>query len=467
MKLFIKIFLCTVAIITAAISATGYTVISRSFKTAMAREYENVSAEYQLLKFALQSGMLSNSGSGRLSDEALASAATQTSSAVWGDTQVAVFDENGSIVFSTFPSDFVFPDMMESGAGRVDYSVLKEEDAHRLYAKSSFEQSGRTATLLSAKNITALFEDKRSSEKSFLAAFVIAEAIGSAFAAGFAYYITRPIERLARSTRAFAGGRHDERAIVKSRDEIGELATSFNSMAETIERTIEELKLSAERQKDFTASFAHEIKTPMTSVIGYADLIYQGGGLSREKVRSYAGSILNEGMRLESLSQKLMELIVLEKQDFTLTMMPADEVLADVADTVRPVAQSRGISFTLSADRAYFMIEFDLFKTLMLNLIDNSMKSGCDSISVSGIWNGSKYLITVTDNGCGIPADKLNRITEAFYMVDKSRSRRQHGAGLGLKIASEIAAIHGSELRFESTIGEGTSVGFEIYGEDA
>lgn len=467
MKLFAKIFFCTVAIITAALSATGYAVISRSFRTAILREYDNAAAEYQLLKFALQSGMLANSASGELTDDALLSAAVKTAAAVRGDTRIAVFDENGDIVFSTFPAGSAFPEQEEAADGQVDYTMTREGSFRRLYAKSCFTQSGRTTTLLLARNVTGLFEDKRLSEKSFYTTFIIAELVGAAIAAVFAYCITRPINRLAKSTRIFAGGKHEERASANSRDEIGELAESFNSMADTIEDTINELSLSARREKDFTASFAHEIKTPMTSVIGYADLIYQGDDLSREKTKEYAGCILSEGMRLESLSQKLMELIVLEKQEFTLEELPAFEVLSDVVGTAVPLADKRGVGLELSADKAYFRIEFDLFKTLMLNLIDNALKSGCTKVSVSGKRNGEKYSVSVSDNGRGIPEDKLEMITEAFYMVDKSRSRKEHGAGLGLRIASEIARIHGAELRFESRLGEGTTVSLELSGERA
>lgn len=143
-------------------------------------------------------------------------------------------------------------------------------------------------------------------ERSFLKTYAVTELIGAFITLGFSLYITRPINRLTKSTRAFAGGKLDERSSVRSGDEIGELAGSFNSMAETIEETIQKLELSAKQQKDFTSSFAHEIKTPMTSVIGYADMIYQREDMTREETKNAAGYILNEGLRLEALSQKLM-----------------------------------------------------------------------------------------------------------------------------------------------------------------
>ena len=103
-------------------------------------------------------------------------------------------------------------------------------------------------------------------------------------------------------------------------------------------------------------------------------------------------------------------------------------------------------------------VEYDLFKTLLLNLADNAIKSGADTICILGRSMDTGYQIVISDNGCGIPEEEIARITEAFYMVDKSRSRKQHGAGIGLALASRIAQLHGAELKFESKLHHGTSV---------
>ena len=464
MKLFAKIFICTIAVITAALAVVGYVMISGSFKNAMEHEYENAEAEYQLVKFALQSGMLSGTENGSLTDEALKEAAEQTVSAVQRDTKIMVLSEDGTAVCSTFTGFLNMPGLDDVAEGKVEFHTGAENGSERLYSAGKYTQSGRTVTLILSRDISRLFEEKRSMERSFLRAFAVTELVGALVTLGFSLYITRPINRLTKSTRAFAGGKLDERSNVKSGDEIGELSGSFNSMAETIEETIQKLELSAKQQKDFTSSFAHEIKTPMTSVIGYADMIYQREDMTREETKNAAGYILNEGLRLEALSQKLMELIVLEKQDFTLSEMPADEVMRDIMETMRPAAEAKGIKIECTAQSAYIRIEFDLFKTLMMNLIDNAMKAGSDTVIVSGELCGDKYRVSVTDNGRGIPKDQIERITEAFYMVDKSRSRKAHGAGLGHAIASEIAAIHGAELHFESELGAGTKVGFDLKG---
>ena len=110
----------------------------------------------------------------------------------------------------------------------------------------------------------------------------------------------------------------------------------------------------------------------------------------------------------------------------------------------------------------FYLSLIHIFKTLLLNLLDNAMKSGASQVRVTGTPEGNRYRICVADNGRGIPSDQLQRITEAFYMVDKSRSRREHGAGLGLALCARIAAIHGTELDYDSVEGEGTAVTVEL-----
>lgn len=458
MKLFTKIFLCTIAVITAALSIMGYLMISDSFANAIAHENQRSLMEYQLLKFALQSGILSVSENKGLSDEAMKAVVQQTVSAAPSENQTAALTENESVILSTFPDGYSFAGLDKVDEQGLVYTIENRSDAYWLVVTGKFTQSGKSVFLLNARNITPVIEEKQLMQKRFTTTFIIVICVSAAVMVGLSFFLTAPIKRLTRNTKLFTKGKYDERATVKSSDEIGELSRSFNRMADTIQDTIRQLELNAQQKEDFVANFAHELKTPLTSVIGYADMIYQRNDLTHREVKEAAGYIVNEGMRLEALSLKLMELIVLNRQDFMLTKMRADEVVQDVSDTLRPLMEKKGIRFTASAQGAYIRIEFDLFKTLLLNLIDNAVKADGKHIRFNGKLEGGRYVLSVTDDGRGIPKDQLDRITEAFYMVDKSRSRSQHGAGLGLAIASRIAALHDAQLEYQSEIGMGTVV---------
>ena len=276
------------------------------------------------------------------------------------------------------------------------------------------------------------------------------------------------------ATQKIADGNYAERVAESGSDEVGQLARNFNQMAWAIEEKINELSQSAQEKEDFAANFAHELKTPLTSVIGYADRIYKKE-LSRDAQKQAAWHIWNEGMRLEALSLKLMDLTVLNHRNFVLEDIDAALLLAELAADVEYLMHEKGIAFLYTAQQAYIKADYDLFKTLFLNLIDNAAKAGASHIQVNGFLSDGilrqhpgethsrtqpvqLYTIQITDDGCGIPPEEIQRITEAFYMVDKSRSRKLHGAGLGLSLAQKIAEIHGSRLDFTSDGSSGTTV---------
>lgn len=458
MKLFTKILFCTTTVITVALCVMGYLMISDNFENALSRETQRGLEEYQLLKFTFQSGILSAYESGGLDSDMLKAVAGQTAQLAPSGGQIAVLDEAGDIILSTFPAGYQFAELGDVNEQGISYATENLSGQYRQVFIGKLTQSNRTVYLLTSRNITAVIQEKQAQQHRFIISLIIVMGASIIVMLALSMVLTTPIKKLIYSTRLFARGKYGERAQVRTGDEIGELADNFNQMAGTIQDTIAKLKLNAQQKEDFVANFAHELKTPLTSVIGYADMIYQRKDMGVEDMREAAGYIVNEGMRLEALSIKLMELIVLGKQDFTFLDMLTGDVFRDVSDTLYPVMERRGVQFTVNAQPAYISIEYDLFKTLLLNLIDNGVKAGGKHISLSGKLQGRRYAIEITDDGCGIPQDKLSRITEAFYMVNKSRSRSQHGAGLGLAIASRIAELHNTELEFMSQVGVGTVV---------
>ena len=121
-----------------------------------------------------------------------------------------------------------------------------------------------------------------------------------------------------------------------------------------------------------------------------------------------------------------------------------------------PALQAEGIRLTCRAQSGYVKMDYDLMKTVLLNLIDNARKAESSQIVLAGVCSGADYCISVSDDGTGIPGEELSRITEAFYMVDKSRSRKQHGAGLGLSIVKKISGLLGAAVDVHSRPGRYT-----------
>lgn len=332
-----------------------------------------------------------------------------------------------------------------------------------VHCASAMSIFGTTLYIENYRMITNVFDNRIRQQRSGM--YITAIMLVSMAAVSFvvSQWLTQPIRELSAASRQFSEENFSERVTIRSHDEIGGLAADFNAMADRVEETVEQLRDSAERQEAFVNSFAHELKTPLTSIIGYADML-RSKPLSPERVIEYSDTIFQEGQRLEAMSMKLMELIVLKKQDFEMQTIPAKKLLQSVETTVRPIFKEHHIKFYARYENDLLLVEPDLIKTVCINLLDNARKSVAEggSVWLLGKKTEERYIISVVDNGRGMKQDELNKITHPFYMVDKSRARLQGGAGLGLAICSEIAALHDSVLEFKSALGNGTRVSLRL-----
>ena len=222
---------------------------------------------------------------------------------------------------------------------------------------------------------------------------------------------------------------------------------------------LEHLQELASRREDFIASFAHELKTPLTAIIGYADMLRSKEMPPKSRFTA-AGYIFSEGKRLEALSLKLLDIMVVGKQDFEKRRYDAGVLIREVAAVTVPSVSEEGISLDIRWEKAEIAIEPDLFKTLLINLVDNARKASKrgQSIELFGKNEEEGYAFYVRDYGRGMKQEDIEKITEPFYMVDKSRSRAQNGAGLGLALCKRIAQLHGTSLEYASQPGQGTTV---------
>lgn len=206
-------------------------------------------------------------------------------------------------------------------------------------------------------------------------------------------------------------------------------------------------------------AFTHELKTPMTGILGYANLLRSMQPDPAEQ-REAAGAIYHEAHRLESLSGKLLQLLHLDEEELALEPISLDRAVTMAVKAAHPaLEQNRHARVESFSTGLWVQGDADLLCDLVLNLITNAAKAGPGgTITVSAEQAGKTVLLRVRDHGCGIPADQLSRVTEPFYMVDKSRARKQGGSGLGLALCSRIAQAHGGTLTIDSAPGKGTAV---------
>ena len=376
---------------------------------------------------------------------------------------VAICSLDGEILFSDFPEETQLDKVLEGvETGKVNYQFAEIESRMYVLAAGKILQADTGIYLITGVDVERVFLQQEQMIQRFGYVYAVAIGAGVLLIILLSVLLTRPIKQLTEAAKKIADGNYQERIKVSSEDEVGQLARHFNRMSGAIEEKVQELSDSAKQKEDFVANFAHELKTPLTSIIGFANRIYQKD-LSREEQKQAAWYIWNEGMRLEALSHKLMDLTVLNHKDFELQEMQADILLKELAKEEIEILKEKNVRLSCEAKAAYIDVEYDLFQSLLLNLIDNSIKAGADNLQLRGYVDGENfYVIQLEDNGSGIPENEIKRIKEAFYMVDKSRSRKLHGAGIGLSLAEKIAEIHGSSLSFESDGKSGTKVSIRL-----
>lgn len=261
-----------------------------------------------------------------------------------------------------------------------------------------------------------------------------------------------PLNELTKAAVKIGNGNLSERAPVQSQDEIGEFAEVFNQMTEKVEKQVEDLQL-------LLGALAHEIKTPMTAVIGYSDSLLHVN-LSGEQKERALKEIHHAGLRLERLSSKMLSFLgSYENDEIRFETIQVRELLQNALKDTKPIWVEKQIQIEWNVQDFPLRADRELFLSLLYNLIHNAVKA---SEPFKRLWieaDKEKNTIVIRDEGCGIPAKDLPHVTEAFYMADKSRSRSEGGSGLGLALCRKIASLHSVRLEIKSPCAPGKNTG--------
>lgn len=366
---------------------------------------------------------------------------------------------------------YAIGDMMEKSpqnilpdTGLCQSQLLKGMDGqHYLLLSGRVTEEKDPLFLQIAYDISNLYETRSFQQAVFLRIFAVAIILCAFLSYTLSRLLTSPLDRLSHASRAVASGQYNCRIPVCSDDEIGEVSMDFNLMASVLEQNIAQLQQAVEQQERFLGSFAHELKTPMTTLIGYAEMLYSESMTEQERTET-ARYIYTASKRLDTLWRKLLKLLVLKNEDLPFTAVSPKELLTDMLEELKPIFAPIQLSF--QGQDGLCLLEPDLFRSLLLNLLDNAHKSidqeGNIYVVQAMLLDGCR--IVVHDDGRGIPSKSLSQLTQPFYRVDKARSRKSGGSGLGLSICREIVQMHHGTMNFSSSVGKGTSVTIELKG---
>ena len=315
------------------------------------------------------------------------------------------------------------------------------------------------------RDISGVYQFYRQIAARFALIACVGILVGTALIVLLVRAQSRPLKILSLSARRIAGGEYGERANVHSRDEVGQLADDFNSMADAVERQIGELKERAERQELFIGGLTHEFKTPMTSMMLHSETLLSMDLPKAQRDRSLT-HIRTQCAWLERLTQKLLKLITLQ-EDIHVVDTDVGELFDRVRESTAENLNMRGTPLTVACDAEKLPMDPDLMQSLLVNLVENASKASEGGSPI--LLKAEGRTLSVTDQGRGIPPEAVKRVTEPFYTVDRSRSKAQGGSGLGLALVKRIADAHRAALRIDSEVGRGTTIAVTLpgAGEDA
>lgn len=341
---------------------------------------------------------------------------------------------------------------------RRNYIIREVDKKTYIFVSSNIILKNRQYIFSCAKNIQSLYDENFSQILFLLKMNIVITIILVGMTYISSKYLMRPIKALIESSTEISKGSFENQIEVVTSDELGILTKNFNKMSNSLKINFLKMQEMINERERFIRNFTHEIKTPLTSIIGYSDFLrrieYDQKNFSKSLEYIY-----NEGKRLELLRSKMMDLILSENNKAELELGSVKEKIEIAIDSMRLVLKEKDIQIEIIGFDFEIKMEKNLFVTMITNIIDNSIRASDNhsKIVVKLIKNERK--IEIIDYGIGIERSKLAKIKEPFFVGDVSRKKKDNGGfGLGLSIVEQIVRIHFAEIEIESEINKGTSI---------
>ena len=443
MKFTQKIFLITFAFVTISINLIGIIIINNNYKTQIDAKMEsnisNINNISSVLKFYNITEM-----------------------------NVDVLKKDNIYYEISNENNIIYTNLLFDMSEIKEQIEPTEENIKSIISKEILFMSVKTGeyNIIIAENLEDVFMMREEQiyffiKVSMIFSFIIAFCLYLAI-----HLLTRRIKKLNKAVEKIANGNYSTRVKKLGKDEVGDLAIAFNKMAKSIENTIKEIETVSENRQNFIHNITHEIRTPLTSIIGYSSLIKNGKVDEKEKIIEYNNKIYEEGNYLNLISERLMDIVLLNNKKMKLENI-------DVSKTVQEIIES--IQFDYKEVNFYKNIELDinfksdkvLLHSLIVNLVKNAIMSYEEnSEKVINIilkqLTSKTIILSIIDKGKGMTAEQLQKVTEPFYTLNKDRNRKISGMGLGLPLCIKICDVINAELKIESMLGKGTAVNIEF-----
>ncbi len=355
------------------------------------------------------------------------------------------FEEKGEVIYSNFANVYYIEKntLLHTDLGGKRHVMISSEICEGKYV------------MVFAKNVESLDIEFR----SLMLTYVLTAIGVSLLLAVCLYFILKklsgPLEKLRKTTELIEAGDFSVTAEEKGSDEFTLLAKSFNSMLAKINDQMTVLEVEAAKKQILVDNMAHELRTPLTSIHGYAEFI-EKANTTEERRLIAAKYIMSESERLQKISEILLDSAFIRGNEIQMTDTDLGAVLTDAYERLRLRAEKAEVEITCDTSPMTVKGNETLLSMLFYNLIENAIKAcSCGGRVKISCSEGQAI---IEDNGKGMTKEQLLHVTEPFYRTDRSRSRAEGGAGLGLALSKQIVDTHGAQVHFESEPRKGTKV---------
>jgi signal transduction histidine kinase len=460
MKFWQKAYLIIIVTFLLAFDMTIFLLITKSYALSEQEKYSTAENERYVIQKSLQNRVYGISTLYReINAKNLKMYVAAYGEYYKGQNIYMEFYYGGELVYSNFP--YVMNERPELDIKKGEKSTIAREVNGILYyfVTGYFDEPYARIKFVYIKDIQDLADYK---SQMIRHAIMIGSGISLALSILILFLLlklTRPIRKLNEITEEIAGGNYQKRALVKSNDEIGEFARNFNVMADSVETHIQKLSDSTDERQRFIDNLAHEMRTPITAILGYGEFL-KNAKYTPEESTIAIDYIIHQSERMQNLVRKLMELARLNNTEITPQPIDLRQILAYVESTLEQYIKEKHIHLEIDLQSAIIAGDRDLIESLMLNIMENALRASSDGgkIEVKSLHEGNELILSIIDYGTGINEHDRSKIFEPFYRADKSRSRANGGAGLGLSLCKQICDLHNARMEIISQPDIGTTM---------
>ena len=355
------------------------------------------------------------------------------------DSKGGVVGDSDAVNLETLENQFDKEEVIKALNGEKSTAIRKSslEDLILLYYATPLELDGENFVLrLSIPKNSSIYFTTNIQNMLILTGFVILCFV-LMFTSIICFNVIKGLKELDKASIEYSNGNFDYDPRIESTKEISDLSQSFVIMAQSLKVDREKVKRLEQIRKDFVANVSHELKTPITSIKGFAETLLDGALEDKETAKSFISIIDKESGRLFNIIEDLLDLSRLEQENEKIA-----SIEINLCSYLSEICKKYNIKFISQVEECFAYINLGLFTQAINNLIENAVKYGGDKNEIECIL-GSENYIAIQDKGPGIPQEFRARVFERFYRIDEGRSRSTGGTGLGLSIVRHIINLHG------------------------